>query len=139
VPPRIAIFTEDPGWHGARIKKALARRGFEGVYASLTQCRIALSERASPVAVPGFEDRLPDAVFVRGVPGGSLEEVIFYLDILHALKLLGIPVYNDGRAIERTVDKAMTSFRLHAGGIPTPPTWIVRDREQALSIAMDEL
>jgi hypothetical protein len=38
------------------------------------------------------------------VPGGS-EEVVLYLDILHALKAMGIPVYNDGHAVERSVDK----------------------------------
>lgn len=139
MPPRLAIFTEDPGWHGARIKRALGRRGCEGVYASLTQCRIALSDDPLPVTVPGFDARLPDAAFVRGVPGGSLEEVIFYLDVLHALALLGIPVYNDGRAIERTVDKAMTSFLLHTNGLPTPPTWVARNREHALAIARAEL
>ncbi|MGY6215057.1 ATP-grasp domain-containing protein [Methylolobus aquaticus] len=139
MPRRVAIFTEDPGWHGARIRKALAQRGCEGLYASLTGCRLALGEDPLPIVVSGFEDRLPEAVFVRGVPGGSLEEVTFFLDVLHALKLLGIPVYNDAGAIERTVDKAMTSFRLHRGGIPTPPTWTVRDRAQAEAIARAEL
>ena len=92
-----------------------------------------------PVFVPGFEGGLPDAVFVRGVPGGSLEEVVFYLDVLHALKILGVPVYNDARAIELSVDKGMTSFLLQNAGIPTPMTWVLRDREQALSIAGQQL
>jgi RimK family alpha-L-glutamate ligase len=65
------------------------------------------------------------------VPGGTLEQVILRLDVLHALKLLGIPVYNDGRAIERTVDKAMTSFLLHRAAIPTPPTWVCEDAARA--------
>jgi RimK family alpha-L-glutamate ligase len=136
---RVAIFTEDPGWHGARIRQSLAQRGCEGLYVSLTACRFALGDEPLPLVVPGFEDRLPEAVFVRGVPGGSLEEVTFFLDVLHALKLLGITVYNDAGAIERTVDKAMTSFRLHCGGIPTPPTWTVRDRLQAEAIARTEI
>lgn len=139
MPVRVAIFTEDPGWHGARVRKALARRGCDGIYASLTQCRLALADDPLPIVVPNFADGMPDAVFVRGVPGGSLEEVTFYLDVLHALKLLGIPVYNDAGAVERTVDKAMTSFRLHLGGIPTPPTWAVRDLAQAEAIARAEL
>lgn len=139
MPPRIAIVTDDPGWHGARLKKALGRRGCEGAYVSLTECRLDLAGNRNPVVLPGFEEMLPDGVMVRGVPGGSLEEVIFYLDILHALKALDVPVYNDGRAIERTVDKAMTSFLLHQAGIPTPATWVVRSREQALSLAVAEL
>jgi RimK family alpha-L-glutamate ligase len=78
-------------------------------------------------------------VFVRGIPGGSLEQVTFYLDVLHALQMLGAPVYNDGRAIERTVDKGMTSFLLRQAGIPTPPTWVTNSRDEALAIAAREL
>jgi RimK family alpha-L-glutamate ligase len=135
---RIAIVTDDPGWHGKQLCRAFAERACHAEYVSLTACRLDTSRRI-PVMVPGFEDSLPDAVFVRGVPGGSLEEVVFYLDVLHALKLLGVPVYNDGHAIERSVDKAMTSFLLHKGGITTPKTWVLRDREQALAIAEQEL
>lgn len=136
---RIAIFTEDPGWHGKRLREALAARGYDYRYVSLTACRIDLESEDLPVILPGFEERLPDGVFVRGVPGGTLDQVVFYLDVLHALATLGIPVYNDGRAVERTVDKAMTSFLLHRAGIATPPTWVLGDREAALAIAEREL
>jgi tetrahydromethanopterin:alpha-L-glutamate ligase len=136
---RIAIVTDDPGWHGARLKEALAARGYDYRYVSLTRCRIDLNSGGPPVVLPGFEDRLPDGVFVRGVPGGTLDQVILWLDVLHALALLGIPVYNDGRAVERTVDKAMTSFLLHRAGIPTPPTWALSDPEAARAIAEREL
>jgi RimK family alpha-L-glutamate ligase len=136
---RIAIITDDPGWHGAHLRRALTERGYDSAYASLTACRLNLECDGLPVILPGFEDKLPDGVFVRGVPGGSLEQVVFYLDVLHALKALGIPVYNDARAIERTVDKAMTSFLLKRAGIPTPPTWVVSERERALAIAEREL
>ena len=93
----------------------------------------------NPISIPGFQRALPDAAFVRGVPGGSLEEVVLYLDFLHALKVMNIPVYNDGYAIERSVDKGMTSFLLHNAGLPTPLTWVLRNREDALSIAEIEL
>jgi RimK family alpha-L-glutamate ligase len=136
---RIAIVTDDPGWHGARLKRAFAARGFESVYVSLTGCRIELESSAPPIVIPGFDGVLPDGVFVRGVPGGSLEQVTFYLDILHGLKLLGIPVYNDARSIERTVDKGMTSLLLKQAGIATPPTWVTGDPDRASAIARREL
>lgn len=136
---RIAIFTDDPGWHGKQLRQAFLMRGYSAEFVSLTACQLVLDNISLPVIIPGFEQQLPDAVFVRGVPGGSLEEVIFYLDILHALKLLGVPVYNDAQAIERSVDKGMTSLLLQLQGLPTPPTWEVRDREQALHIASREL
>lgn len=136
---RIAIFTDDPGWHGKQLRLAFTSRGYSCEYVSLTECRFSIEPGKIPVLIPGFEQALPDAVFVRGVPGGSLEEVVMYLDVLHALKAMNIPVYNDGKAVERSVDKGMTSFLLHNAGLPTPTTWILRDRELALSIAEDEL
>ena len=136
---RIAIFTDDPGWHGKQLRLAFAARGYSADYVSLTECRIQLQKGLLPLYIPGFTGSLPDAVFVRGVPGGSLEEVVLYLDILHALKIMGIPIYNDGHAIERSVDKGMTSFLLQQHAIPTPQTWVLRDRQQALVIAEEQL
>ncbi len=136
---RIALFTDDPGWHGKQLSLAFASRGYSCDYVSLTECRFVIEPGRLPIYIPGFELALPDAVFVRGVPGGSLEEVVLYLDILHALKALGIPVYNDAQVVERSVDKAMTSFLLHHAGLPTPMTWVLRDRDAALKIAQTEL
>jgi len=136
---RIAIFTDDPGWHGKQLRLAFARRGFSSDYISLTECQFNLGSSALPLQIPGFESAMPDAVFVRGVPGGSLQEVVFYLDILHALKVMGIPVYNDGHAVERSVDKGMTSFLLTNAQLNTPKTWVLKDRSEALTVAEQEL
>lgn len=104
---------------------------------SLRDGRFALQPGDAGVVLPGF-DILPSGVFVRGVSGGTLQQVITRLDILHALNMLGVVVYNNGRAIERTVDKAMTSFLLHLNGVPTPPTWVCESREHAHSILLRE-
>jgi RimK family alpha-L-glutamate ligase len=108
------------------------------VFASLRDCRIDLARGTGGLVLPGFRDRLPDGVFVRGVPGGTLNEVVFYLDVLHALRELGVPVYNDARAIERSVDKGMTSFLLERHGIPTPPTWVVAGAAAARALLLRE-
>ena len=136
---RIAIFTDDPGWHGKQLRLAFARLGYSSDYVSLTECRFNIGSGQQALVIPGFEQALPDAAFVRGVPGGSLEEVVLYLDILHALKAMSVPVYNDGHAVERSVDKGMTSFLLHHAGLPTPLTWVLRNRTDAMSIAENEL
>lgn len=136
---RIAILTDDPGWHGKQLCLAFVARGYSAEYVSLTQCHIQLQDGLLPLYMPGFAEALPDAVFVRGVPSGSLEEVVLYLDILHALKIMGVPVYNDGHAIERSVDKGMASFLLQQHAVRTPPTWVLKDRHQALAIAEEQL
>lgn len=136
---RIVIFTDDPGWHGKQLRLAFSNLGYSSDYVSLSRCCFTIAPGQNPIVIPGFDQALPDAAFVRGVPGGSLEEVVLYLDILHALKTMNIPVYNDGRAVERSVDKGMTSFLLHHAGLPTPLTWVLRNREDALTIAESEL
>ena len=41
--------------------------------------------------IPGFGRGLPDAVIVRGIAGGTFEQVTVRLGILHALRELGVP------------------------------------------------
>lgn len=135
---RIALVTDDPGWHGARLREAFATRDCETSLVSLCDCSIDLGAATGGLRIPGFEDRLPDGVFVRGVPGGSLEQVVLYLDVLHALEALGVPVYNNGRAIEKSVDKGMTSLLLARAGIAVPPTWVTSSAERANGIWMTE-
>ena len=135
---RIAIFTDDPGWHGARLREAFAARGVHTAFVSLRSCAFDLAHGGRGIAIPGFDDGLPEGAFVRGVPGGTLEQVVVRLDILHALLEAGVPVYNDGRAIERTVDKAMTSFVLARAGIATPATWITEDEAEARAVVARE-
>ncbi|MEE9423933.1 MAG: RimK family alpha-L-glutamate ligase [Methylococcales bacterium] len=136
---RIAIITDDPGWHGKRLSEAFSARGYVCSMVSLTECAFHMDGGASVLEIPGFYPQLPDGVFVRGIPGGSLEQVVFYLNVLHGLKQADVKVYNDGRVIERTVDKALTSFLLHQAGISTPPTWVYSNREQAMHVARRQL
>src|SRR5262249_21158826 len=77
-------------------------------------------------------------ILVRSMSGGSFEAVTLRLGILHAARDLGVIVWNDARAIERCVDKSMTSFLLARAGIATPPTWVVESREAATAIVARE-
>jgi tetrahydromethanopterin:alpha-L-glutamate ligase len=128
----IALITDEPNaWHSRELKRAFARLGQTCRTVDLRRCRFDLAAPGNGLVLPGFGQSLPDAAFVRGVPGGSLEQVVLRLDFLHALRELGVPVYNDARAIERSVDKAMTSFLLHRAGVPTPATWATEDAAAA--------
>ena len=136
---RVVILTDDPGWHGRVLTRGLAAYGYDAVYVSLTQCGLDLGGPTPRIAIPGFEHELPAGVFVRGVPGGTLEAVILRLDVLHALSMLDVPVFNTGRAIERTVDKALTSFLLSRHAIATPRTWVLEARDAARAIVASRL
>ena len=70
------------------------------------------TDRPDGLAIPGFEQGLPDAVLVRSIAAGSFEAVTRRLGVLHALGRLSVPVWNSAQAIERCVDKSMTTFLL---------------------------
>lgn len=130
---KIPIFTDEPGWQGAQLKQAFAGRGIEAVFVSLQDCVIDLSQPVPQIVIPGL-DTLPKAAFVRGVAGGTMQQVITRLNVLHMLSRLGVRVYNHPQAVERTVDKAMTSFLLRMHGVATPATWACESRAQIAAI-----
>jgi tetrahydromethanopterin:alpha-L-glutamate ligase len=135
---RVAIMADEVGWHTRQLQAALRARGATGRCLDLADCEIDTPASPHGLVLPGLGRELPDAVLVRGVAGGSLEQITRRLGVLHALRDLGVPVYNDARAIERSVDKSMTSLRLRAAGVPTPPTWATESTAQARRIVMRE-
>jgi tetrahydromethanopterin:alpha-L-glutamate ligase len=134
----IAIMTDETGWHTARLRRALRERGCSSRCVDLADCRFETTWAHHGLVIPGFGRGLPDAVIVRGIAGGSFEQVTLRLGILHALRECGIAIYNDARAIERSVDKAMTAFLLHRAGIATPATWTGESAAQARRRVMRE-
>lgn len=136
---RIALITDDPGWHGACLESAFKTRGYETQVVSLSGCTLDIEETRRGLTLPGFGGEWPAGVFVRGIQGGTLEEVIFRLNILHALQAEGITVYNDARAIERSVDKALTSFLLARAALSVPPTRVTGTFQEAISFVEREL
>jgi RimK family alpha-L-glutamate ligase len=76
-----------------------------------------------------------DAVLIRTMPPGTLEQVIFRMDVLGQLETAGTLVLNPPRAVEAAVDKYLASARLQAAGLPTPRTLVC----QSVTAAMDGL
>jgi ribosomal protein S6--L-glutamate ligase len=69
---------------------------------------------------------------VRTMPPGSLEQVVFRMDVLHRLQARGAAVLNPPAAVETCVDKYLASARLAAAGLPVPPTAVCQHADAAL-------
>src|SRR5262249_55543613 len=132
------LFCERKKWHGRSISRAFRARGIRPLTVSLASCELSAATRTG-LAIPGLGDHLPKGALVLFVPGGSFEQVTLYLGVLHALRELGVTVWNDARAIERCVDKSTTTFFLQQAGIPTPWTWTGTSTEAALDIVQERL
>ena len=136
--PCVAVMTDRAGWHGRALQRAFAAHGLQARFVSLSDCWFDLEQASARISLPGFAHEPPAAVFVRSIEAGTFEQVTARLGVLHALRDLGVAVYNDARAIERSVDKSMTTFLLRRHGVPTLPTWSTEQRSVARSVLMRE-
>jgi RimK family alpha-L-glutamate ligase len=79
-----------------------------------------------------------DALIVRPIGRGSLEELVFRMDTLYRLQRLGSYIINPPEAIEHCVDKYDILAILEESGIPVPRTAVTENVDQALK-AFEEL
>jgi tetrahydromethanopterin:alpha-L-glutamate ligase len=133
----VGLVTDGVDWHARQLIRAFGIRGVRTVPISLPLCGL-VTPNATGLHLDGFGETLPDAVVVRTISGGTFEAVTLRLGVLHALRERGVPVWNDARAIERCVDKSMTSFLLSRAGIATPATWAFESHKEARAIIKRE-
>jgi RimK family alpha-L-glutamate ligase len=126
------------GWHAAGLEQALAARGHRAQVLPVDALLAQLGALGPPRMRAGgvVLDEL-DAVVVRIIPRGSLEQIVFRMDALHRLESLGVLVLNPPAALERTVDKFYTSFLLEDAGLPTPRTLVAESESDARAAFRD--
>lgn len=101
----------------------------------VTFCELssALSSAGADVTSGGCRLNDVDAVLVRTMPPGSLEQVVFRMDALARLEAAGKVVMNPPRAIEAAVDKYLASARLAAAGLTIPRTIACQTADDAMA------
>jgi RimK family alpha-L-glutamate ligase len=127
---KIALLSGGTGWHVQDLIRASRDLGHR---AEAVDFR-ALSGSAHP---SGLDLDRFDRILVRTMPAGSLEQIVFRMDLLHAQAARGTPVLNPPRAVETCVDKFLTSARLAATGLPTPRTYACQTTEAAMDAFAD--
>jgi RimK family alpha-L-glutamate ligase len=128
---RVGILGKLGGWHTTALQAAWARRGIPAAVLPITRLTARLSGGAVLSAGEQHLDDF-DLIFVRAIPAGSLEQIIFRMDALFRLEKAGVRVINSAKVIERTVDKYFTSWLLEQAGLPTPRTVVAERFEDAL-------
>jgi RimK family alpha-L-glutamate ligase len=129
---RIAILSGGDGWHVRDLVRAAKDLGHAAEPVDFRTVSAAVGSPGSP----GLFDY--DAVVVRTMPPGSLEQVVFRMDVLHAAAARGIPVLNSPRALEACIDKYLALVRLEQAGLPVPETVVCQTADDALA-AFDRL
>ena len=134
---KIAILGKQKTWYTRSLQTAFKVHGIEvpcfpvtGLVGSIgSKVRLSINHKS-------LEDF--QAVIVRSIPGGSLEQIIYRMDALHRLENAGVRIFNSPSAIERGVDKYYTLTLMEDQGLPVPRT-IVTERFDDAMDAFDEL
>ena len=132
---RVAVLGASGSWHSRGLIAALAARGHEVVAIPATRLRSVVGG-ADGVHVLGPDGVVLDGLdllIVRGLPRGSLEQVIFRVDALHVLEAHGVRCVNSPSALERTIDKSWASAVLAGAGLPTPATVVSERYDDAIA------
>ncbi len=124
----LAILSRGDGWHVQDLLRAARECSHT---ADAVDFRRLSATHDSPLS--SF-----DAAIIRTMPAGSLEQVVFRMDLLHAFAASGRPILNSPRAVETCVDKYLTNVRLANAGLPVPPTVVCQLADDALA-AFDAL
>jgi ribosomal protein S6--L-glutamate ligase len=122
---RIALLSAGNGWHVRDLQRAAARQCHDAVAVDFRLLSAAVAHQ--PDALAGF-----DVVLVRTMPPGSLEQVVFRMDLLHRAQARGVVVLNPPRAVETCVDKYLATAYLSAAGLRVPPTVVCQHADAAL-------
>ena len=129
---RIAVLGSSDSWYFRDLRRA-ARAVHEMVSLPFSSLTSAVQDDACDVSSERNSLREFDAILVRTMPPGSLEQVVFRMDALAQLEASGTVVVNPPRAIEVAVDKYLATARLQATGLTVPATFACQTIDEAMT------
>ena len=131
---RFAILADPESWYLRDLARAAAAQEHEVTQVSFSQIAAEIGGTVNNRIFSGEHDLTKfDALLVRTMPPGSLEQVVFRMDCLARLEARGICVINPARAVEAAVDKYLTSAKLQAAGLLTPRTITCQTPDDAMA------
>ena len=136
---KFGIMTRNPeAWSSTQVREELTKRGIS--YECFTFPRLVARLAYKPyfkVNGTSILDDL-DALIIRPIGRGSLEELVFRMDMLYKLERQGFYMVNPPGAIEHCVDKYDILALLEDVGVPVPRTLATESVNEALK-AFNEL
>ena len=128
---QFAVLAQPESWYFRDLSRAAADLGsrcerwdFARLTGGLVDGQPVLQHDVEPITHPR-------PIIVRSMPAGSLEQVVFRMDVLARLEAIGCPVVNPPKALECAIDKYLTTARLAAAGLSVPDTLVCEDADAA--------
>jgi RimK family alpha-L-glutamate ligase len=131
----MGIMTRDQnGWCSTQLRGAMEKQGITPVCFGYKPIigRVNYAPEGSINGINLATDI--DALITRPIGRGSLEEILFRMNLLQRLERLGLLIINPPASIEKSVDKynSLTLFR--ESGLPVPRTAVTESHDEALNL-----
>lgn len=129
----MGIMTRDQnGWCSTQLRKAMERQKISPIVFGYRPIigRVNYVPEASVYQIDLSKDI--DAMITRPIGRGSLEEILFRMNLLHRLERLGLLIINPPLSIERAVDKYNSLTLFQENGLPVPRTAVTESHDEAL-------
>ena len=123
----IAIVGTPDSWHVRDLLRASRNLGLTVDVLPFDALRVSVEDRTSQTPLDQY-----DAVVVRGMPRGTLEQMIFRMDVLGEYARRGGTVVNSPRALEIAIDKYLALSRMQQSGLPVPQTCVCQTAAAAI-------
>lgn len=130
---RIGVIGNEGSWYVDQLCAAATRRDHEAVALRFPEITAGVQDGKTRLEIGEFDITMFDAILVRTMPPGSLEQVVLRMDILAIAADLGIRMINSPKSIECAVDKYLTTQKLALAGLPVPDTIVCENSEAAMA------
>ena len=130
---KFGIITRNPeAWSSTQVREALVKRAipFECFTFPRLVARLSYKPYFKVNGISILDDL--DALIIRPIGRGSLEELVFRMDMLYKLERQGFYMVNPPTAIEHCVDKYDILALLEDVGVPVPRTLATESVNEAL-------
>jgi len=119
-------------WCSTQLRHALEKNHIASIFLNFRDlaARVKMQPEVSKQETNIVTDL--DALIIRPIGRGSLEEIIYRMDLLHKLERSGMFIINPPLSIERSVDKYHTLALFEEHGLPVPQTVVTESLEEAL-------
>jgi len=129
----IAVLGNAESWYVHQLQQAARARCHRCERVDFQRLTASIHGVQTDVSSEEMNLSVVDAIIVRTMPPGTLEQVVYRMDVLQRLEARGVLIINSPKAIEASVDKFLTTSRLAEADLPTPRTIVCESCEDAMT------
>lgn len=138
-PLLVGLLAASDSWYGQDLARAAALlQNLDVEWVDFRRLQVSVAAQSQFLHSAASDAARLQALLVRTMPLGSLEQVIYRMNWLAEYQRQGAVVLNDPRSLEIAIDKYLTLSRLAARGVLVPETCVCETWEDAL-VAYEKL